>query len=189
MSQHRAGWNTLPDESDLWPLVLRCGLCRWSSAGRTALSTSSEDGSPTGRDLARLPESTGWVSSFGCVCFWWVCDCWGCVTHAHEHCLPQCPTKANRGQLIFFGSPCMLCTVHGRLKKKKSWLWHRHIIYIVPSCISNLANFKDPSPAAWFTIVGLNQWISHGCLGRNTNQSDLPSDCHPQFNKMVSGSV
>lgn len=48
--------------SDPWPLVLLSRLCRWSSAGRTARSASSERGSPTGRDSARSPVNTGSVS-------------------------------------------------------------------------------------------------------------------------------
>lgn len=48
--------------SDPWSLVPPPWLCRWFSAGRTARSTSSEDGSLTARDLARSPANTGSVS-------------------------------------------------------------------------------------------------------------------------------
>lgn len=102
VTQHRGGWNTVcvcvrwisfelwpPPHFFFLPLPLpSVRLCRWSSAGRTAQSTSSEDGSPTGRDLARLPGNTGSVSGSGvwlclsactcasvCVCAWFMCMC------------------------------------------------------------------------------------------------------------------
>lgn len=62
------------------------------------------------------------------------------------------------------------CTVG--LKKKRALL-NQHEIYIAPSCSSNLANFMDPSPAARFSIAGLNQWISGGCLGWNAPTSQI----------------
>lgn len=70
-----------------------------------------------------------------------------------------------------FGCPCMLCTVHGRQKKKLDP--DIDIIYIALSSSPNSANFMDPSLAARFTIVGLNQRISHGCLGWNTQTSQI----------------
>lgn len=91
------------------------------------------------------------------------------MTHEQQ----QCPTSADGGQLIFFGSPCTLCAVRGRLKKKHVHSYINMNIYIVSSCSSNLANFMDPSPAARFSIVGLNQWISSGCLGWNAQTSQI----------------
>lgn len=86
-SAERRMKRTVWDESHLTsePLPLRSRLCRWSSAGRMARSTSSEDGSPTARDLARLPVNIGSVSCSGvrlclCVCVCRVCDsCTWCV--------------------------------------------------------------------------------------------------------------
>lgn len=92
------------DESHLTsePLPLRSRLCRWSSAGRMARSTSSEDGSPTARDLARLPVNIGSVSGSGvrlCLC---VCVCRVCVTHARDVCcVLRCRGKPNSGEQIF----------------------------------------------------------------------------------------
>lgn len=72
--------------SDPWPP--RClavlAMCRWSSAGRTAPSTSSEDGSPTARDSGRSPANTGSVSAsslwlrLACACLR-MCDSCTCA--------------------------------------------------------------------------------------------------------------
>lgn len=71
------GWNALCEMILIRPLTppLSCclGMCRWSSAGRTAPSASSEDGSPTARDSAGSPANTGSVSASGlwlrsCLC-------------------------------------------------------------------------------------------------------------------------
>lgn len=134
--KHAARW--------IWPLTpCLAVLCRWSSAGRMALSTSSEDGSPTGRDLARLPESTGWVSSSGCV-FFAVCVGWGCVTHAHECvCMHvyvlHCPTKSWLRAANRFGSPYVLCSVHGGRKHSDN----QHATCGFQSWHPNLAPFME----------------------------------------------
>lgn len=83
--------------SDPWPPPLSCclGMCRWSSAGRTAPSASSEDGSPTARDSARSPANTGSVSASGlwlrlaCACLV-MCDSCSCAPRR-----PRNPWKAD----------------------------------------------------------------------------------------------
>lgn len=65
------------------------------------------------------------------------------------------------------------CSAPCTVGSKQRALLNQHEIKIAPSCSSNLANFMDPSLAARFSIVGLNQWISSGCLGWNAQTSQI----------------
>ena len=83
------GWNALCEMILIRPLtpphcLAVLAMCRWSSAGRTAPSTSSEDGSPTARDSGRSPANTGSVSAsslwlrLACACLR-MCDSCTCA--------------------------------------------------------------------------------------------------------------
>lgn len=95
MTHHRVGWNTVWDESHLTPDLLPW-LCRWSSAERTARSTSSEDGSPTVRDLARSLVNTGSVSGSGVWVSVFVCVLWQGMTHARVFFTLYCQVGSTR---------------------------------------------------------------------------------------------
>lgn len=129
MTQQRVGWNALLRwiSFDLWTLALRSRLCRWSSVGRMAQSTSSEDGSPTARDLARLPVNTGSVSGSGvrlCLC---VCVFAVCVTHARDvYCVLWYRGKPNSGEQIFTQLWSTSCGFIMQLGGKKGSPYQQH---------------------------------------------------------------
>lgn len=86
-----------------------------------ARSTSSEDGSPTVRDLARLPANTGLVNGYGVCVTVFVCV-WQCMTHVLSFAI-SCGTKPKKTCFYYneclratrvFVVPHTVSTMHGR---------------------------------------------------------------------------
>lgn len=126
-------------------LFLSLSLCRWYSAGRTARSTSSEDGSPTGRDLARLPVNTGSVSGSG-VPQRRVCMC-SCVTHARVCLLSsgKGPNQTLEAGFFYARLLRLLWLEHATLKggwKKKKTYQQRLLFVLFTLWKKQLFNFK-----------------------------------------------